>query len=43
MVKLVDVSFVDMVFFINFGIEFCEFVVKMVWKYWYEKGEIEKI
>ena len=36
--KLVEHSFADTVFFTNSGTEACELAVKMVRKYWYEKG-----
>ncbi|EBA07128.1 aspartate aminotransferase family protein [Sagittula stellata] len=41
--KLVEVTFADTVFFTNSGTEACELAVKMARKYWYEKGEKEKI
>ena len=37
--KLVDATFADTVFFTNSGTESCELAVKMVRKYWYEKGD----
>ncbi len=40
--KLVDATFADTVFFTNSGTESCELAVKMVRKYWYEKGQPEK-
>lgn len=41
--KLVEHSFADTVFFTNSGTEACELAVKMVRKYWYEKGLPEKV
>ena len=35
---LVDKTFADTVFFTNSGTEACELAVKMVRKYWYDKG-----
>jgi len=40
--KLVETSFADTVFFTNSGTECCELAVKMVRKYWFEKGQTEK-
>lgn len=40
--KLVESSFADTVFFTNSGTECCELAVKMVRKYWFEKGQTEK-
>lgn len=40
--KLVEATFADTVFFTNSGTEACELAVKMVRKYWYEKGLPEK-
>jgi len=40
--KLVEATFADTVFFTNSGTEACELAVKMVRKYWYEKGQPEK-
>ena len=37
--RLVEATFADTVFFTNSGTEACELAVKMVRKYWYEKGE----
>ena len=41
--KLVENSFADTVFFTNSGTEACELAVKMARKYWYEKGQPEKV
>jgi acetylornithine/N-succinyldiaminopimelate aminotransferase len=41
--KLVDETFADTVFFTNSGTEACELAVKMARKYWYEKGQPEKV
>ncbi len=41
--KLVEQSFADTVFFTNSGTEACELAVKMARKYWYEKGQPEKV
>ncbi|GGO59277.1 acetylornithine/N-succinyldiaminopimelate aminotransferase [Roseovarius pacificus] len=41
--KLVDATFADTVFFTNSGTESCELAVKMARKYFYEKGEPERI
>ncbi|MAY32985.1 MAG: aspartate aminotransferase family protein [Rhodovulum sp.] len=40
---LVDQTFADTAFFTNSGTECCELVVKMVRKYWYEKGQPERV
>ncbi|MEZ5675168.1 acetylornithine/N-succinyldiaminopimelate aminotransferase [Thalassovita litoralis] len=40
--QLVEHTFADTVFFTNSGTEACELAVKMVRKYWYEKGQPEK-
>ncbi|MDO6726067.1 aspartate aminotransferase family protein [Cognatishimia sp. 1_MG-2023] len=40
--KLVENSFADTVFFTNSGTECCELAVKMVRKYWFEKGQADK-
>jgi acetylornithine/N-succinyldiaminopimelate aminotransferase len=40
--KLVEATFADTVFFTNSGTEACELAVKMVRKYWYEKGQPDK-
>jgi acetylornithine/N-succinyldiaminopimelate aminotransferase len=41
--QLVDNSFADTVFFTNSGTESCELAVKMARKYWFEKGQPEKV
>ena len=41
--KLVDATFADTVFFTNSGTESCELAVKMARKYWYEKGDPDRI
>ena len=41
--QLVDNSFADTVFFTNSGTESCELAVKMARKYWYDKGQPEKV
>ncbi|SDI64151.1 aspartate aminotransferase family protein [Lutimaribacter saemankumensis] len=41
--RLVEHTFGDTVFFTNSGTESCELAVKMVRKYWYEKGDPERI
>jgi acetylornithine/N-succinyldiaminopimelate aminotransferase len=41
--KLVDATFADTVFFTNSGTESCELAVKMARKYWYEKGQEDRI
>ena len=41
--RLVEHTFADTVFFTNSGTESCELAVKMVRKYWYEKGDPERI
>ncbi len=41
--KLVDATFADTVFFTNSGTEACELAVKMARKYFYEKGQPERI
>ena len=41
--KLVAATFADTVFFTNSGTEACELAVKMARKYWYEKGEPERV
>ena len=40
---LVDKTFADTVFFTNSGTEACELAVKMVRKYWHDKGQPERI
>ncbi|WGW03682.1 aspartate aminotransferase family protein [Tropicibacter oceani] len=41
--KLVDVTFADTVFFTNSGTEACELAVKMARKYWYDKGQPDRV
>jgi acetylornithine/N-succinyldiaminopimelate aminotransferase len=41
--KLVDATFADTVFFTNSGTEATELGVKMVRKYWYEKGQPDRV
>ncbi|MBT9384633.1 aspartate aminotransferase family protein [Pseudooceanicola sp. CBS1P-1] len=41
--RLVEATFADTVFFTNSGTEACELAVKMARKYWYEKGQPQKI
>jgi len=41
--RLVEATFADTVFFTNSGTEALELAVKMVRKYWYEKGQPERI
>ncbi|MFY0618340.1 aspartate aminotransferase family protein [Shimia sp.] len=41
--KLVDNTFADTVFFTNSGTECCELAVKMVRKYWHDKGQAERV
>ena len=41
--QLVEHSFADTVFFTNSGTESCELAVKMARKYWFEKGQPEKV
>ncbi len=40
---LVSLTFADTVFFTNSGTESCELAVKMARKYWYEKGQPERV
>ncbi|MEV8465728.1 aspartate aminotransferase family protein [Fluviibacterium sp. DFM31] len=40
---LVEATFADTVFFTNSGTETCELAVKMARKYWFEKGDAERI
>ena len=40
---MVDTTFADNVFFTNSGTESCELAVKMVRKFWYEKGQGERV
>lgn len=41
--KLVDATFADTVFFTNSGTESCELAVKMARKYFYEKGQPDRV
>ncbi len=41
--KLVDATFADTVFFTNSGTEACELAVKMARKYWYDKGQKDRV
>ena len=41
--RLVEKTFADTVFFTNSGTEACELAVKMVRKYWYEKGDPDRV
>lgn len=41
--QLVSLTFADTVFFTNSGTESCELAVKMARKYWYEKGQSERV
>jgi acetylornithine/N-succinyldiaminopimelate aminotransferase len=41
--RLVETTFADTVFFTNSGTEACELAVKMVRKYWYEKGDPDRV
>ncbi|WP_299690213.1 aspartate aminotransferase family protein [uncultured Tateyamaria sp.] len=41
--KLVAATFADTVFFTNSGTEACELAVKMARKYWYDKGQPDKV
>ncbi|MCE5973750.1 aspartate aminotransferase family protein [Sinirhodobacter sp. WL0062] len=41
--QLVENSFADTVFFTNSGTEACELAVKMARKYWYDKGQPERV
>src|SRR6056297_1739841 len=41
--KLVDTTFADTVFFTNSGTESCELAVKMARKYFYDKGQPDRI
>ncbi len=40
---LVEKTFADTVFFTNSGTEACELAVKMARKYWYEKGQPDRV
>jgi len=41
--QLVSLTFANTVFFTNSGTESCELAVKMARKYWYEKGQPERV
>ncbi|WP_457646878.1 acetylornithine transaminase [Profundibacter sp.] len=41
--KLVNATFADTAFFTNSGTEACELAIKMVRKYWFEKGQPERV
>ncbi len=41
--RLVDETFADTAFFTNSGTEACELAVKMSRKYWYEKGQPDRV
>jgi acetylornithine/N-succinyldiaminopimelate aminotransferase len=41
--RLVEKTFADTVFFTNSGTEACELAVKMVRKYWYDKGQSDRV
>lgn len=41
--KLVSSTFADTVFFTNSGTESCELAVKMARKYWFDKGQPERV
>ncbi|MEL6609361.1 MAG: aspartate aminotransferase family protein [Pseudomonadota bacterium] len=41
--RLVAATFADTAFFTNSGTEACELAVKMARKYWFEKGEADKV
>lgn len=41
--KLVDLTFADTVFFTNSGTEAAELAIKMARKYWYDKGQPDKV
>jgi acetylornithine/N-succinyldiaminopimelate aminotransferase len=41
--QLVDLTFADTVFFTNSGTESCELAVKMARKYFYDKGQLERV
>ena len=41
--KLVETTFADTVFFTNSGTEACELAVKMARKYWFDKGDPDRI
>ena len=41
--QLVDLTFADKVFFTNSGTEACELAVKMARKYFFDKGQVERV
>ena len=41
--RLVEATFADTAFFTNSGTEACELAIKMVRKYWFEKGQPERV
>ncbi|WP_428548516.1 aspartate aminotransferase family protein [Profundibacter sp.] len=41
--RLVAATFADTAFFTNSGTEACELAIKMVRKYWFEKGQLERV
>ena len=41
--KLVEATFADTVFFTNSGTEACELAIKMTRKYWFDKGQPERV
>ena len=41
--KLVEATFADTCFFTNSGTEACELAVKMARRYWYDKGQTERV
>jgi len=41
--QLIDLTFADTVFFTNSGTESCELAVKMARKYWYDKGQPDRV
>ncbi|WP_039017274.1 aspartate aminotransferase family protein [Halocynthiibacter namhaensis] len=41
--QLVEATFADTVFFTNSGTEACELAVKMARKYWFDKGQAERV
>jgi acetylornithine/N-succinyldiaminopimelate aminotransferase len=41
--KLVEETFADTVFFTNSGTEACELAVKMARRYWYDKGQPDRV
>lgn len=41
--QLVSLTFADTIFFTNSGTESCELAVKMARKYWYEKGQPDRV